>query len=586
MKLLREFVREHPGYSVTLLVSLLVASVLEGVGLLSLLPLVDLAVSPGGGSMLSGPSAAVASKSSAHPKAVLQSVFAALGITPSLGAVLIVILVAFALRSVILLLARRHVGNTVAALVRELRLRLVRALLRARWSYYVRQRVGSFGNAYAAEAQRAASAFVHLTYMVTHALQFVIYGAIAVATSWRATLASAALGSVIVMVLNGLVKMGRRAGQRQTRLSKGLLGRLTDVLQGVKPMKAMGREELVTPLLEDGTLRLERAMRKDTYATEVLTAFGDTMTIAILCAGIYLMLGVYHIEVGQALLLTVLAYRIFDVVNKFQRRQQKAAVDESAYWSLRRTIEEAEGNAEAASEGAEPRFEHAIELAGVVFSYDEGVLFDALELVIPAGGITALVGPSGAGKTTVVDLVAGLVQPRAGEVRIDGVPLGKLDLRAWRRRIGYVPQEMFLLHDTVAINVSLGDPHVSRAQIERALARGHAADFVARLPQGIDTVVGERGAALSGGQRQRVAIARALVHEPWLLVLDEATTALDPESEAAVWAAIEELRGSMTVLAISHQMTLLGVADRVYRISRGRAERLERGAVTERADAR
>jgi len=576
MRLLREFARENPGYCATMLACLLVAGVLEGIGLSSLIPLVNFAT----GTAAPAPGAAVpGAEGGLHRlQAAVVTLLGFFGATPGLGAYLVLILVAFALRSALLMIARSHIGNTVAALVKDLRLRLVRALLHARWSYYVRQRVGSFGNAYATEAQRASNAFVHLTYMVTHLIQFGIYSAIALAASWQATLAAAVLGSGVALALNGLVKAGRRAGQRQTRLNKALLGRLTDVLQGVKPVKAMGREELVNPLLEEGTLRLERAMRKDTFATEALTAFQDIISMVILCAAIYLMRGVFELEIGRVVLLALLAERTFDVVKKFQRRQQKAGVDESAYWSLRETIDEAERNAEVMSGGAAPHFERSIELVGVTFSYDERRLFEGLDLEIGAGEITALLGPSGAGKTTVVDLVTGLVQPSAGEVRVDGVPLPKLDLHAWRHRIGYVPQEMFLLHDTVAMNVSLGDPSVTRADVERALERAHAADFVARLPEGLDSMVGERGAALSGGQRQRIAIARALVHEPWLLVLDEATTALDPESEAAVWAAIDDLRGAMTVLAISHQTTLLGVADRVYRIAEGKAERVEAGA--------
>jgi ATP-binding cassette subfamily C protein len=160
-------------------------------------------------------------------------------------------------------------------------------------------------------------------------------------------------------------------------------------------------------------------------------------------------------------------------------------------------------------------------------------------------------------------------------VRIDGKPLDELDMRAWRRRIGYVPQEMFLLHDTVAMNVTLGDQSVPREEIERALREAHAWDFVERMSQGMDTVVGERGSALSGGQRQRIAIARALLHRPLLLILDEATAALDPVSEKLVWAAVEELRGRTTVLAVSHQPALLGVADLAFRVIDGRVEPLE-----------
>jgi ATP-binding cassette subfamily C protein len=182
-----------------------------------------------------------------------------------------------------------------------------------------------------------------------------------------------------------------------------------------------------------------------------------------------------------------------------------------------------------------------------------------------------IVGPSGAGKTTVADLVAALVRPQEGEVSIDDLPLARVDWRAWRRMIGYVPQDTVLLHDTIANNVTLGDPELTRTDAEDALRAAGIWPHVCGLPEGIDTVVGERGGKLSGGQRQRVAIARALAHAPRLLILDEATSALDPETEAAICRTLEALRGKLTIIAISHQSPLVEVADRVYRIDGGAA---------------
>src|SRR5690606_38977597 len=170
----------------------------------------------------------------------------------------------------------------------------------------------------------------------------------------------------------------------------------------------------------------------------------------------------------------------------------------------------------------------------VGFAYDGYPVFGDLSLEIPAGAMTVLIGPSGAGKTTVIDLVIGLIRPQSGSIRVDGLDLTGIDLRAWRRLIGYVPQDTVLLHDSILHNVTLGDPALTTADAEQALRAAGIWDFVAALPEGLYTQVGERGGKLSGGQRQRVAIARALVNEPRLLILDEATSALDPTSEQEI----------------------------------------------------
>jgi ATP-binding cassette subfamily C protein len=207
----------------------------------------------------------------------------------------------------------------------------------------------------------------------------------------------------------------------------------------------------------------------------------------------------------------------------------------------------------------------------VGFRYKENWIVRNAALTIPAGGITAVVGSSGAGKTTIVDMVTTLLQPQEGEIWIDDLPLKQVDRRAWRRMIGYVPQDTVLLHDTVAKNVTLGDPDLTDADAEAALRAAGIWNFVSGLPEGLRAIVGERGGMLSGGQRQRIAIARALAHKPSLLILDEATNALDAETEAAICRTLESLRGELTIITISHQSPLVDVADRIYRIGDGTA---------------
>jgi len=245
-------------------------------------------------------------------------------------------------------------------------------------------------------------------------------------------------------------------------------------------------------------------------------------------------------------------------------------VNESAYWSLQDTLQTVKSEREESGGDHTPTLNQAIQLENVTFAYDNQPVLQNVSLNFPKGRIISIVGPSGSGKTTLVDLVIGLLRPQQGEVLIDDVPLAEVNLKSWRRMIGYIPQETILLHDTVLNNVTLGDPGLGEADAQDALRAAGAWEFVNSMPQAIQSIVGERGGKLSGGQRQRIAIARALVHKPQLLILDEATSGLDPESEAAVCDTLQQLRGKLTILAISHQSALVEISDKAYRIRDGK----------------
>ena len=277
-------------------------------------------------------------------------------------------------------------------------------------------------------------------------------------------------------------------------------------------------------------------------------------------------MAVWGQPVDGLLVLAVLFVRTMQKVKKVHDQYQIAATNQPAFAFLESTIAAAEGAEERDLGSATPRLASAISLRNVSFSYGRENLLENVSMTLPAGAFVAIVGSSGAGKTTVADLIIGLLRPQRGDVWIDDLPLGDIDATAWRRMIGYVPQETFLFHDTVMANVTLGEPGISRADVETALRRAEAWEFVAALPDGVDTVVGERGARLSGGQRQRIAIARALVRNPALLILDEATTALDPETEAGIVATVKRLTGRLTVLSISHQPAMQSAADFVYQL--------------------
>jgi ATP-binding cassette subfamily C protein len=559
MRAVLAFVRAYPWQSLGVLVALVVAGLVEGVSLTALLPALSATLESGGveGSGQSG--AAV-------------DLLRRIGIEPTVTTLLVVMVVGTAATSAIGLLAKRQVGYTVAQVATDLRLELLRVLVAARWEYYLRQPVGKLINSLTSEAGAASMAYLSAATMVSSAIQACVYAGVAFFVSWRATLAYIVAALVIATGLHQLVRTARRAAKRSTKVLQRLMIGLVDSLVSVKPLKAMARESLADGVIAMQTQELNLAMRRQVIAKEARRAIQSVAFAIVVATGAWAGIEVYELPLPTVIVLMLLLSRVLSNFGKVQADYQEMVTCETYYWSLRRTMAEARTEVEPMTGTVEPQLTQSVRFDRVGFAYGDAPVLTECSLEIPFGSFTALVGPSGAGKTTILDLVVGLVRPQEGRILVDGEDLGDLRVRAWRRMIGYVPQENLLLHDTVAANVTLGDPELAPADVEYALRGAGAWDFVAGLPDGVHTTVGERGARFSGGQRQRIMIARALAHRPRLLILDEVTASLDPETESELCRSLAGLRGEVTVLAISHQRALVEAADRVYRIEGGRAQ--------------
>ncbi|MDP3662574.1 MAG: ABC transporter ATP-binding protein [Nitrosomonas sp.] len=562
MRTLFTYIMVFPRRSAFVLVALLIAGIAEGLSLTALLPLLSIAVGDSGESGDSG--------IGKFMEKALQDI----GIEPTLDAILIIIVGGMFLKGVVLLLANRQVGYTVAHVATALRLDLIEALLASRWQYYLRQPVGSLANSVATEAYRAANGFEHSVNVLALAIQVLVYAIVALFISWEATLASLIIGLFLLIVLNRLVSATRRAGNKQTQLLRNLLTYLSDVLSSVKSLKAMARDNVADAILHEQTQHLEKATRREVMNRAALTALQEPILAALTASGLYLALVVWQLSLPEVMLMVFLLTRILGLLNKTQRRHQQLAAQESAYWALRKAAEDARAAAERATGTLQPTLQKGITLQHVKFDYGQKTIFKDLNIEIPINSFTAVMGPSGAGKSTLLDLLCGLAEPQSGEVQIDGISLHDINLRQWRHMIGYVSQDTILLHDTVMNNILVGEPALTASDAERALRQAGAWDFVSALPEGLQTVVGERGGLLSGGQRQRVAIARALAHSPSFLILDEPTSALDPESEKTICETLQELAKDLTVIAVSHQPAVINAADRVFILSNGVAEPL------------
>ena len=545
-----------------MLFALIMAGVVEGIGLTALLPLLQKAIDLPKGS-------STENLSSSGADSFITSALSYVGISATVGSLLTVIMIGAILRSLLILIANRKVGYTVAHVATDLRLALLRALLSTRWGYFLGQQVGSMANAAGTEVMRASSAYLHAATALAMAIQAFAYFVVAMLVSWKITLLFMSVATLVLVLLYKMVSKAKRAGRKQTKLLQSLLARLSDSLQSLKAFKAMGRENLADELLSTNTMKLNKALRKQVLSKAVLRGLQEPLLTLLVIVGLYLMLVYLKMDLPKVMVLIFLMARMLNETGKVQRKYQDVAICESAYWSLQEKINKAQQHNEPQGGDKKATLEHGITIDHVYFGYGEQMILRNASLEIPGKTFTSIVGPSGAGKTTLVDLITGLFHPEKGTVRIDGTPLPELDLRSWRRMIGYVPQDTILLHDSIFINVTLGEELLTGEDVEYALKSAGAWDFVSEMAEGMQTTVGERGAKLSGGQRQRIAIARALIHRPHLLILDEATSALDPDTEAAICQTLKELRGQLTILAISHQAALVDVADRVFQISSG-----------------
>jgi ATP-binding cassette subfamily C protein len=546
------------------LILLALAGAAEGLGIASLLPLVA-AISPDAGKP-KGTSGKIAE--------AIQSI----GLEPSLGLFVSILIVGMLLKAALTIIAMNRVGRAGADVATKMRLDLIDALLAARWSYYVRQPVGRFSASLSIEAMQSGEAYNALCKFAAEMIQVITYMVVVTLFSWQLGLLSLAVGLLMVLTLNRFVAMAKRAARKQKKRVSALVGALTDLLVGIKPMKAMGRHARFKELFERDAEAIRRAQRRQSFARDTNKALQEPILAIFIAVGVYVTIGMLALPPGQVIVMALLLARTVSSIGKAQQQLQSVRLSQAGFNAISDSIEIARAMRERSRDGVVPVFERAVEFRDVSFAFGDAEIIRGASFEAPKGKVTTITGSSGAGKTTTVDLLLGLHEPSSGEILIDGAPLQNLDLAAWRRMTGYVPQELMLFHDTLRANVTLGQPEFGDDDVARALEQAGASDFVASLPDGVDTVVGERGTRLSGGQRQRISIARALIHQPRLLILDEATTALDPETEAAIVANVVELtrRTGLTVLAISHQPAWARASDNVIHLSGGVITRIDR----------
>lgn len=461
---------------------------------------------------------------------------------------------------------------------------------------YLRRGYEYFLNADTAVVQRSITSDVNNMYaLVLALLQLMSDGVVSlfvvafcfVTNGVMTVLLGATLVVLMLAVKKVLKPIMRKAGEDNQNYYSGLFKWISQTVQGIKEVKISCREQYFVDEYCKCGAGYVNAVQKNSLYNNIPKLLIETVCIAVMV--IYMIVLTVSGTSAENMLevlstLAAAAFVLLPAVNRINNQINAIAYAEPCFMSVSDNLQEEidDSNVDmsfAAVDRKKLEIKKSIELKDIVYAYPntDRLIFDRANLTIPIGASVGLVGTSGAGKSTIVDILLGLLEAQGGQICADGVEV-KAQYRSFLKNIGYIPQMIFMLDDTIRRNIAFGipDEEIDEQRVWEVLEEAQLDEFVRSLPEGLETGIGERGIRLSGGQRQRIGIARALYHDPEILILDEATSALDNDTEAAIMDSINRFQGRKTLIIIAHRLQTIEKCDLVYRVENGQAK-LERG---------
>ena len=408
--------------------------------------------------------------------------------------------------------------------------------------------------------------------------------ALALWMSIPVTLVVLAVGISLLFLFRPLVKKSKAYGKKSIAVTREVYREIQNQLNSIKEIRAYGVREHNAKRFEEYSkksynIHLKMAQLHVTPKTCYSIASAALIALAFVVSQLMGM------GTAQLVVLIYIFSRLWPVFSSWQGQWQSIQSSMPAFETIRESLEELQcGTQEPELQGEAMKFTESITFKDLCFAYKNGSeeVLHNINFELPCGSVTALVGPSGAGKSTTADLLLGLLRPTKGQILVDGTVLDHENLGAWRKAIGYIPQEPLIINTTIRDNLQRFHPEATEEEMIDALKRSLAWPFIEKLPEGLDTVLGDKGTRLSGGERQRIVLARVLLGKPRFIILDEATSALDYESESFIRETIRSLRNKTTVLVIAHRMTTIRGADRAIVIQNGAIT--EQGSLQELLD--
>jgi ATP-binding cassette subfamily B protein len=474
------------------------------------------------------------------------------------------------LKSIALVVTQYFLLRTKFTILHDVIVDTFRDIFESRWDFFTQTKQGVLINTFTREINTVGDSIGALSRMGAAVLQVIFYLALPLYVSWQITSISFLTAIILSLPLFLLHKTNARLGAQKVAAANEYASLFHEYLVAAKTVLGFGKQGDAIEKMRSvsGALR-NITLRSDAITTSTPFAYEPLGIAAVVLAILYAK------KTGTALAdIGIIIWSLKQIMPHLgQVISQRNLIFKfrPSFEQVQKITKDARECKQQSGDLLFQELRSQIKVSQLSFCYENSVpVLTDINLEIPMGRMVAVVGASGSGKTTLVDLIMGFYLPQSGEIEIDGVSLAQYDVNSFRRRIGYVPQDSVLFNTSIKENLKWSSPNSTDGDLEEACTLANAHEFIIEFPDGYDTLVGDRGVRLSGGQRQRISLARAILRKPDLLILDEATSSLDTQSERLIQKAVEDIAKKTTVVAIAHRLSTIVNADYVYVLSKGR----------------